>query len=255
MGRVWAFLSVALVLAGGAVPGAPLAESRFQGWTAAVVAGDWRDGDDEPIDAFDNARRDLTAAFQRAGLPVSDFVSLSLRPDVAEPISAAEAVRRIDQAARRGTDGCVIYFTSHGSPEGMVFGPTGELSPTMMAGLIRRWCQTRPTVVIVSACYSGIFVDGLKAPNRMILTAARRDRPSFGCGADEIYPWFDGCILESLPQAPDFLALAQLARACVARRETEAGVDSPSEPQLYVGPEMQIRLPTLRFTAEGTPGS
>ena len=53
------------------------------------------------------------------------------------------------------------------------------------------WCQARPTVVVISACYSGIFVDGLAAPNRMIMTAARRDRSSFGCSEDATYPYFD----------------------------------------------------------------
>ena len=70
---------------------------------------------------------------------------------------------------------------------------------------------------------------------------------SFGCGADETYPWFDGCLLETLPTATDFLALAAGTRACVTRKETERGVRLPSEPQLFVGSEMQLRLPTLRF--------
>ncbi len=81
----------------------------------------------------------------------------------------------------------------------------------------------------------------------MILTAARRDRSSFGCGAEETYPWFDGCVIETLPAVADFLSLAAGARACVARKEQEAGITVPSEPQLFVGAEMQLRLPTLRF--------
>jgi hypothetical protein len=102
-------------------------------------------------------------------------------------------------------------------------------------------------VVIVSACYSGVFINALAAPNRMILTAASRERTSFGCGAEETYPWFDGCVIEALPAATDFLALAAGARACVARKEQAAGITVPSDPQLFVGAEMQLRLPTLRF--------
>jgi hypothetical protein len=117
----------------------------------------------------------------------------------------------------------------------------------MMANMVRTACGTRPTVVIVSACYSGIFVNGLSGPNRMVLTAASRDRPSFGCGVDETYPWFDGCILETLPTATDFLALAAGARDCVRRKEAVRSVPQSSDPQLFVGAEMQMRLPTLRF--------
>jgi hypothetical protein len=43
------------------------------------------------------------------------------------------------------------------------------------------------------------------------------------------------------------LALAAATRACVARKEQTAGIATPSEPQLFVGAEMQLRLPTLRF--------
>ena len=129
----------------------------------------------------------------------------------------------------------------------MVFGVAPRMTPDMMANIVRSACGTRPTVVIVSACYSGIFVNALAAPNRMVLTAASRERTSFGCGADETYPWFDGCIIETLPTASDFLALAAGTRACVARKEAALGATPPSDPQMFVGAEMQMRLPTLRF--------
>ena len=54
-------------------------------------------------------------------------------------------------------------------------------------------------------------------------------------------------MIETLPTATDFLALAAGTRACVARKEAAAGIETPSEPQLFVGAEMQLRLPTLRF--------
>ncbi len=214
---------------------------RFDGWTTAIIQADWRDGRGRPIEAFDNARRDLVKAFAGVGLPRETMVDYSLRTDPPQT-----ALRGLAETAARGTRGCLLYFTSHGAPDHMVFGE-GDMTPDVMANLVRRTCGMRPTVVIVSACYSGQFVDALEGPNRMVLTAARRDRTSFGCGAGERYPWFDGCVLESLPTAADFLALAAAARACVARKEAEAGVALPSEPQLFVGAEMQMRLPTLRF--------
>jgi hypothetical protein len=230
-----------------ALAGPACGQSRFEGWGTAVIAADWRDGGGRPIEAFDNARRELTRGLLGAGLPGDSFVSLSLRPDGADPLTVAEALVEVAGATRRGTRGCLLYFTSHGSPEGMVFGPDQTLAPADMTNLVRQWCGTRPTVVIVSACYSGVFVNALAAPNRMVLTAASRERTSFGCGAEETYPWFDGCVIEALPAAGDFLALAAGARACVARMEQDAGIALPSEPQLFVGAEMQLRLPTLRF--------
>lgn len=240
-------LAMVLGLAASAQAQTATPASRFANWTSAIVAADWRDGADRPIQAFDNARRDLVRGFLAAGFPRSNMVDYSLRPDAPQPVSASAVLEGINAAAARGTSGCLLYFTSHGAPTAMVFGEAPRMTPDMMANIVRAACGTRPTVVIVSACYSGIFVNALAAPNRMVLTAASRERTSFGCGADETYPWFDGCIIETLPTATDFLALAAGARACVSRKETERGVSPASEPQLFVGAEMQLRLPTLRF--------
>ena len=57
------------------------------------------------------------------------------------------------------------------------------------------------------------------AQNRMILTAARPDRTSFGCGEANTYTFFDQCFLESVPQSRDFPMLAVKVQACVAQRE------------------------------------
>lgn len=247
MGRAWLVLILTAVLTGAGPACGQSPSGRFDGWATAVIAADWRDGGGQPIEAFDNARRDVARGFIEAGLPRENLVDYSLRPDVADPVTAAEALRGVAEAAERAPRGCLLYFTSHGSPDGIVFGPDAEISPAAMANLVRRWCGARPTVVIVSACYSGVFVNALAAPNRMVLTAASRERTSFGCGAGETWPWFDGCVIETLPAAADFLALAAGARACVARKEAAAGTETPSEPQLFVGAEMQLRLPTLRF--------
>ncbi len=96
-------------------------------------------------------------------------------------------------------------------------------------------CHDRPTVAIISACYSGMFIPVLRAPNRMVLTAARPDRTSFGCSEDLKYTFFDQCVLETLPMVQNFVALADKAKECVAAREKAEGATPPSEPQLYVG--------------------
>ena len=222
--------------------------SRFDGWASAIIAADWRTSHGEPIQAFDNARRDLTSGFLAAGFPRADMYDATLRPDVTPITTAADAVRAMQAATTRATRGCFLYFTSHGGPEYMVFGPDQRLAPTNMVTLVRELCQARPTVVVISACFSGIFVDSLAAPNRMIMTAARRDRSSFGCSEDAMYPYFDACVISSLPTATDFIALANATRACVKDRETAEGLSPASEPQVSIGANMQLLLPTLRFT-------
>lgn len=219
-------------------------EGAFDGWAASIVAADWTTSRGTPIEAFDNARRDLVAGFQDVGFARADMVDFSLRPDVPDPTSADQKLDAIGQNAEQATRGCFLYFTSHGSPRGIVFGPNRLMSPDEMARRIDGWCGTRPTVVIVSACFSGVFTERLAAPNRMIMSAARRDRSSFGCSEDATYPYFDGCILESLPTSPNFLALADQAALCVQRREREEGLRPASEPQTVVGVDIAPLLST-----------
>ncbi|MEQ7154622.1 C13 family peptidase [Brevundimonas aurifodinae] len=238
-----AALVILVWLSGSAAQG----QSRFDGWASAIVAADWRTTTGEPIQAFDNARRDLTAGFLAAGFSRDAMVDVTLRPDANPVVTAEQAVARIGEAAARAPRGCFLYITSHGSPEFVVFGPDVSLTPTLLATLVRGWCGDRPTVLVLSACFSGAFIDGLAGPNRMILTAARRDRASFGCSEDAIYPYFDGCVIERLPTATDFIALGNAVRACVKDREEAEGLAPASEPQVFIGANMQLLAPTLRF--------
>ena len=102
-------------------------------------------------------------------------------------------------------------------------------------------------MVIISACFSGVFVPALADSNREIITAARPDRSSFGCSESDKYPYFDACMLQELPQAHDFAALGPEVQNCVAERETETGASPPSEPQLYIGPALRPVLPLMAF--------
>ena len=67
MGRgLIVFLMALLGFAASAKAQTAAPPSRFANWTSAIVAADWRDGADRPIQAFDNARRDQQAANDNA---------------------------------------------------------------------------------------------------------------------------------------------------------------------------------------------
>lgn len=225
----------------------------FRGWASFIVAADWTDSGGQPIEAFDNARRDLALAFERAGFDRELMVDYSLNPDQADSVTPEAALQGFQTAAAQGTAGCLAYFTSHGAPAHdtqpahIVFGPNGRIELARMRLILERTCGARPTVVVLSACFSGAFIPALSAPNRMVVTAARHDRTSFGCGAGITYPYFDGCIIETLPEAETFVDLAARARRCVSRREIEEGLTPPSEPQIFLGSAMQLMAPLLRF--------
>jgi hypothetical protein len=227
------------------------ARSAFADWAAVFVAGDYHAHMGGQTEAFDNARRDLAAAFVKAGFAAGNVRQLSVRPlDYAEEKPARADVGalrdRLDEVARRAKGGCLVYMTSHGSPDGFVLGRR-LLNPRDLAGLVNQACGQRPTVVIISACFSGVFVPALSAPNRMVMTAARPDRSSFGCAEDDRYPFFDGCVLQSLPAAHSFMDLPPKVRACIDAREKAEEMAPPSEPQTRVGGALAPLLPLYPF--------
>ncbi|MFN4184324.1 MAG: C13 family peptidase [Hyphomonas sp.] len=244
---LWAALGMGPAQAEPSVEDVPLKD-----WAVAILAADWRDSDGAPIDAFENARRDLARAFADVGFAAENITHMSLRPRELGGFSlrSSEVFTAFEKQARSAQAGCLLYFTSHGVPEGMVLGGEGLLSPDKLNGLVDQWCGERPTVVVVSACYSGVFIPALAAPNRLVMSAARPDRSSFGCGAGMIYPVFDNCVLDSLIDADDFVHLASLTRQCVALRERQQRLWPPSEPQARIGADVDDLFVFLNFERE-----
>jgi hypothetical protein len=243
---------------GQAPAAAAVAKPDFSNWAAVVVAGDWRSHAGGDTEAFDNTRRDVSQALVKAGFDPANIRQYSLRPprpgdDPAIYVSPHAVVMGFIDVADKAPAGCLFYISSHGSPDGAVFGPTAILDPAKLKLMLDQICGKRPTVAIVSACFSGVFVPAIAAPNRLVMTAAREDRSSFGCSDKDRYPYFDACILQSLPTSPDFLVLSKKATACVHKRETDEQLE-PSEPQTSVGGAAKLWLPFTRF-ANRVPGS
>lgn len=227
-----------------AAPAAP-APNPFANWAAVVVAGDWRGHEGGATEAFDNARRDVGRALLSAGFQPQNLREFSVRPQRYKPRPARSDIDRVydvlSSLTARADGGCLIYVTSHGDPEGVVVDEE-LMAPSVLDAMLSETCGGRPTIVILSACYSGVFVPELSGPNRMVLTAARADRSSFGCGESDRYPYFDDCFLQSFRGSADFRGLAEAVRTCVARREHETGMTPPSEPQLSIGPMLSPQL-------------
>lgn len=220
------------LLAGAALPKAPLAH-RAAGWQAVLVAGD----NAEPV--FDNAVVAMERWLVGQGVPQRAVHRLSAAPS-APGVAAAtlpnvlERIASLDPAPGQG---CLVFITSHGGEDEGVWLAAGRrfLWPASLAQALRLGCRAAPTVVIVSSCYSGTFARGMmRAPNRIILTAARADRPSFGCQADRSYTVFDECLLAALPRGGDWRIAYHREAGCVRRNERRTG-ELPSQPQAFFG--------------------
>lgn len=253
-GLIGALVALLLGVAG---PASTATRGVFGDWAAIVVAGDFHAANGGPTEAFDNARRDVAKELARIGFEPTNVRQFSVRPTLykdkplkSEPRAIYET---LGELSGKAPGGCLIYFTSHGAPQGVLVDQQ-ILTPRILGRILDETCGPRPTVVIMSACFSGVFVPALAQPNRMILTAARPDRTSFGCGQDNKYPYFDDCMLQSTGQAKDFPTLAATIRQCVAAREIKEGMNPPSEPQVWIGPELRPMLPLYPFAKAPPPG-
>jgi hypothetical protein len=253
--RVFSVLIVIALLQ--AVAERAAAESPFRNWGAMVIAGDWKGSNGGPTEAFDNARRDVSAELVRLGFDPVNIVQYSVRPERYDKEKLAKSdIRSIFEGLRglaaRMPDGCLIYLTTHGVHQGAVIDQS-ILPPGILAAMLDRTCGARPTIAVISACFSGVFIPDLGGATRMVMTAARPDRTSFGCGESNLYPFFDECFLQSTGSATDFGGLANLVRSCVAKREIREGVRPASEPQVYIGPQLKPLLPLHAFPARSGP--
>jgi hypothetical protein len=100
-------------------------------------------------------------------------------------------------------------------------------------------------VVLVSSCYSGGFISELAGPGTLVITAAAKDRQSFGCGAKSDFTDFGTAYFKrALPRQPDFIEAFHLA-AKIVKEEEAAQKREPSNPQISIGSEIRPKLVQL----------
>src|SRR5690242_7175049 len=133
----------------------------------------------------------------------------------------------------------LLYLTTHGSEDHTLLVdmdplPLDQIGAADLSDILDEHAF-KYKVVIVNACYSGGFIPPLQNPGTLIISAARSDRSSFGCGAQSELTWFGHAFLvNALNETDDLREAFQLARAQVAAWEKRERFE-PSEPQMSVG--------------------
>ncbi|MDQ6917617.1 MAG: C13 family peptidase [Pseudomonadota bacterium] len=162
-------------------------------------------------------------------------------------------LKEIGATIDRDDDVVMVYLESHGGRDhrlAVEFPPLelDQLTPQLLrealddAGI--KW-----RIVIVSACYSGGYVEPLKDEYTLILTASAADRTSFGCGTESNATYFaDAMFQHALRFEDSFVKAFAQARERIAQREQEQKMTPPSDPQIFVGDEMATKLPKLEAT-------
>jgi hypothetical protein len=220
-------------------------------------------GSDGSERVFRNETLYVRALFQRRFGAGGRVLALANDPELADVLPLATrsnlgtALRGIAARMDPAEDVLLLFLTSHGSEAHEL---QVTLDPLPLAQIDAAWLAQAldatglaHRVVAVSACYSGGFLPALANPQTLVFTAARADRPSFGCGPDSDITFFGRAWLtEALNETPDFVDAFERAKLAIARREKAAGYD-PSEPQVARNEAVEAQLARWREGLESRP--
>ena len=134
-----------------------------------------------------------------------------------------------------------LFLTSHGGEDvfSLSFYEAGteSLSARELAAMLDG-SGLQNIVMVLSACYSGSFIDDLEGPGRMIITASAEDRTSFGCADKNEWTWWgEAYFSEALTETPDFRKAFPAAKSLVSSWEQEMGFET-SDPQISIGEDI-----------------
>jgi len=138
-----------------------------------------------------------------------------------------------------------VILTSHGSPGGLAVTAGRRLAetlkPSKLAEMLKR-TGVRYKVVIISACYSGVFIPPLANADTLVITAADASHASFGCEDKAKWTYFgDAFFNVALRRATTLKDAFLVARSLVLKRELRQGFD-PSHPQMAGGANVEPLL-------------
>ncbi|MEE3387637.1 MAG: C13 family peptidase [Pseudomonadota bacterium] len=167
----------------------------------------------------------------------SDDLPLATRTSVREALEALDALMDPNE------DLLMVHLVSHGSREGALLLDDHNLTLNDLSVADgKQWLnalKARHQWLVVSACYSGQWVDALASPRRVIFASAASDRTSFGCGDDSDRTWFSKALYgEDMAAGIDDPAAWFAATSVkVTGMEEEQGIDGEehSMPQQAVG--------------------
>ncbi len=144
----------------------------------------------------------------RSALLVNNLQTLERLP-LANRHNLGALLQAMSRRMNTDEDVLFLYLTSHGGPDGSLavdFWPLGlnDLNPQWLrseldaAGI--RW-----RMIVVSACYSGTYLEPLRDDHTLVLTAAARDRQSFGCSHTRNFTYFGEALFhDTLSVQSDF---------------------------------------------------
>ncbi len=172
---------------------------------------------------------------------------------IASKTSIHEALQAIGKQMNADEDVLFLTLSSHGAvgEDGQILGDLVLDNPPLdLDDVDPVWLKEtldasgiRWRVIVVSSCYSGVFIEALSSPTTLVITASAADRASFGCGYDADLSYFGRAFFaESLRENSTFESAYAHAAKRVGERESLMGF-LPSNPQMSIGSLMKTALP------------
>jgi hypothetical protein len=169
------------------------------------------------------------------------------------PLASRSGLARVlaGLSARMNRDEDVLFLalSSHGKRDPYLVVTNGalpfeNLTPDALAGMLAE-SKIRWKVLVISACYSGAFIEKLRDENTAIITAAAPGKTSFGCNDRRELTYFgEAFYRDALPKAHSLRAAFETAAADIAQREKREGL-VPSEPRAHFGAAIERKLEEL----------
>ncbi|MBI3714608.1 MAG: hypothetical protein HY255_01290 [Betaproteobacteria bacterium] len=189
--------------------------------------------------------RERYGTSEHSVLLINNAKSVTETP-IASGSSLRLALNRVGDVMDRERDILFLYLTSHGSSDhkfSLSFGlmQFNDLGPAQLRKLLDE-SGIKRRVIVVSACYSGGFVEPLKSPDTLIMTASAADKTSFGCSNEAEFTYFGQAYFrDALGKTPSFIDAFDLARPAIEARETATENDH-ANPVIYVGANIRAAL-------------
>lgn len=215
--------------------------------------------DADPV--FAKEARETANVLERRYSAKGRTVVLAAGTDLAagSPANLAAALAAMRAKMDVKEDALILYTTSHGGPDiGLVYRDAqngyGMIAPQRLAQLFAE-LQIERRLVMISACYSGPFLNALATPSSIIVTAADDDRTSFGCAPGNDWTFFGDALINNALRKPiPFAAAAQEAFGLISGWEYGKGLTG-SKPRIFIGEDAKAWLATLekKIPADTTP--
>jgi Peptidase C13 family len=165
------------------------------------------------------------------------------------PEHLGAALAQVGELMNKDEDVLVLYVTAHGHwATGLAYRDgeraSGNIAPSRLLAMLDD-AGIKNRLIIVSACYSGVFIPALQNETTVTMTAASSEKPSFGCRAENDWTFFGDALINHAMRQPTPAADAfAAARVLISQWETAERL-SPSNPQVDIGVKAGVWLDKL----------